>query len=30
VKAPRDLIMGFCVDCHRENNITHDCFTCHR
>jgi len=23
------FIMGFCIQCHRENNATHDCFTCH-
>lgn len=22
--------MGFCVQCHRDNNISHDCLTCHR
>ncbi|BCS54209.1 cytochrome c3 family protein [Geobacter sp. SVR] len=22
--------MGFCIQCHRENKATHDCFTCHR
>lgn len=21
--------MGFCVDCHRENNASNDCLTCH-
>lgn len=21
--------MGFCVDCHRKNNVTTDCFICH-
>ncbi len=21
--------MGFCIQCHRENNATHDCFACH-
>lgn len=23
------FIMGFCIECHRENNATHDCFVCH-
>lgn len=22
--------MGFCIQCHRDNGATHDCFTCHR
>ncbi len=22
--------MGFCIRCHRQNEATHDCFTCHR
>lgn len=22
--------MGFCVQCHRDNNASHDCLTCHR
>lgn len=21
--------MGFCIQCHRDNNATHDCFVCH-
>jgi hypothetical protein len=25
-----ELNMGFCVQCHRDNNISHDCFVCHR
>jgi len=25
----QDLTMGFCIQCHRENNATHDCFACH-
>lgn len=24
------FIMGFCIQCHRDHNATHDCFTCHR
>ncbi|WP_236026675.1 cytochrome c3 family protein [Geomonas diazotrophica] len=22
--------MGFCIQCHRDNRVTHDCFVCHR
>ena len=29
IKA-RDFEMGFCIQCHRENKATHDCFACHR
>ena len=29
VKA-RKFEMGFCIQCHRDNKATHDCFTCHR
>ncbi|MBJ6726097.1 cytochrome c3 family protein [Geomesophilobacter sediminis] len=29
IKA-RKFEMGFCIQCHRDNNATHDCFTCHR
>jgi predicted CXXCH cytochrome family protein len=25
----QDFRMGFCIQCHRENNASHDCFTCH-
>jgi hypothetical protein len=25
-----DLLMGFCVQCHRDNQGSHDCMTCHR
>ena len=25
-----DFRMGFCIECHRENRATVDCFTCHR
>ena len=28
VLAPK-FTMGFCIDCHRENNATRDCFACH-
>jgi predicted CXXCH cytochrome family protein len=25
-----DFQMGFCVQCHRDNGFSHDCFICHR
>jgi len=25
----QDFNMGFCIQCHRENDATHDCFACH-
>lgn len=25
-----EFTMGFCVDCHREEEASHDCFICHR
>jgi hypothetical protein len=25
----RTLQMGWCVDCHRQNAASQDCFTCH-
>ena len=30
VQQMQPLNMGFCLDCHRRMNVTHDCFTCHR
>lgn len=30
IKAPFEFTMGFCVQCHRDNNFSHDCLTCHR
>jgi hypothetical protein len=30
VTAPYDLVMGFCVRCHRDQQFSHDCFICHR
>ncbi|EKS09964.1 cytochrome c3 family protein [Leptospira santarosai str. 200702252] len=30
VKQVASLNMGYCVDCHRENNAPTDCSTCHR
>jgi predicted CXXCH cytochrome family protein len=26
----QDFTMGFCVQCHRDNGYSHDCYTCHR
>ncbi|HBG05512.1 MAG TPA: cytochrome C, partial [Geobacter sp.] len=26
----RKFEMGFCIQCHRDNKATTDCFTCHR
>ena len=25
----QNFTMGFCIQCHRENNATQDCFACH-
>lgn len=30
VTAAQAFQMGFCIECHRDSNATHDCFTCHR
>jgi hypothetical protein len=30
VKLPQDWAMGICVQCHRDNGVTHTCYTCHR
>ncbi|MEM7181100.1 MAG: cytochrome c3 family protein [Spirochaetota bacterium] len=30
VKQVESLNMGFCVNCHRENNAPNNCSTCHR
>jgi hypothetical protein len=30
VYAVQKFEMGFCIECHRKNGATHDCFTCHR
>jgi hypothetical protein len=30
VMQVESLNMGFCVNCHRENNAPNDCSTCHR
>jgi len=29
VRRP-ELQMGFCVDCHRAEGASHDCWMCHR
>ncbi|MCM0080898.1 cytochrome c family protein [Geomonas sp. Red32] len=29
VKAKK-FQMGFCIQCHRDHHVTHDCFACHR
>ncbi|OHB64042.1 MAG: cytochrome C [Planctomycetes bacterium RBG_13_60_9] len=29
IVLPQKFDMGFCIQCHRENNATHDCFACH-
>lgn len=30
VVPQQEFQMGFCVECHRRNNATHDCLGCHR
>ncbi len=30
IKQVETLNMGYCVNCHRENNAPNDCSTCHR
>lgn len=30
VVLQQKLEMGFCVTCHKQLNISHDCFICHR
>lgn len=30
IERVEDFTMGFCIQCHRDNNATIDCFTCHR
>jgi hypothetical protein len=30
VATPQQFQMGFCVQCHRDNNVSHDCYICHR
>jgi predicted CXXCH cytochrome family protein len=30
VALVQDFTMGFCVQCHRDENYSHDCYICHR
>jgi hypothetical protein len=30
IKPPQTINMGFCMTCHREYNVSHTCYTCHR
>ena len=30
IQQVKSLNMGFCMDCHRDNNAPTDCSTCHR
>lgn len=30
IERTHELKMQFCIQCHRENNATTDCFSCHR
>jgi hypothetical protein len=30
IKVVNDFQMDFCIDCHRLENASTDCFTCHR
>jgi hypothetical protein len=30
VRLVHDFKMGFCVQCHRDNQYSHDCLICHR
>ncbi len=30
IERAQEFKMQFCVDCHKENKVTTDCFTCHR
>ena len=30
IKTVNEFEMGFCIDCHRDEGATNDCFTCHR
>ncbi len=29
VTPTQPLMMGWCIDCHRDNQVSQDCFTCH-
>ncbi len=30
IEQVQEFKMNFCIDCHRENSATTECFTCHR
>jgi len=30
VRLHQTLSMDLCVDCHRRNKVSTDCYTCHR
>jgi len=30
VRRVRELVMGFCVDCHRSRQVSIDCWVCHK
>jgi hypothetical protein len=30
IVQPQEFTMGMCVQCHRDNNASHDCLRCHR
>ncbi len=30
IERVQEFKMNFCIDCHKKNNATTDCFTCHR
>jgi hypothetical protein len=30
ITLAEDVNMGFCIGCHKDYGVTHDCFTCHR
>jgi hypothetical protein len=30
IVQPQEFTMGFCVQCHRDNGVSHDCLRCHR
>lgn len=30
IQSVQEFNMGFCIQCHRDNNVSHDCWYCHR